>query len=361
MASNNLFTPINIGRIHLANRILMAPMTRCRVIPEGHIPSELMIQHYADRADAGLIIAEYSMIAPLTAAFCSEPGVYSPEQLAEWRKVTDAVHTKGGKIFCQIAHAGRTAHPDLNNGAEAVSASPIAVEGFTHGPDGKIPFVVPRELTVNEIADIVELYAIAAKNCVDVAGFDGVEIHGANGCLVDQFLRDGSNKRTDNYGGSIENRARFAFEVLKAVSDAIGSDRVGIRISPINGYSSQTDSNPEALSEYLAKELNAFDLAYVHIMRRDFSGVLSEDYTPVFRKHYNGILIGNAQYTREEADEAIENGIVDAVSFGAQFAANSDLVTRFERKAELNAVDFTTLYAGGVKGYNDYPRLHEAK
>ncbi|OQR83872.1 hypothetical protein THRCLA_10903, partial [Thraustotheca clavata] len=171
-----------------------------------------------------------------------------------------------------------------------------------------------------------------------------------------------TNKRTDNYGGSIENRARFAFEILKAVSDAIGSDRVAIRFSPINTFNGQSDSNPEALSEYLAKELNAFDLAYVHIMRRDFANVLTEDYTQVFRKHYNGILIGNAQYTREEADEAIENGIVDAVAFGAAFAANSDLVTRFKRNAELNAVDYSTLYVGpGEKGYNDYPRLDDLK
>ncbi|OQS02873.1 NADH:flavin oxidoreductases Old Yellow Enzyme family, partial [Thraustotheca clavata] len=183
MAANNLFTPLTIGRLYLNNRIIMAPMTRLRATPEDHIPTEPMIQYYAERADAGLIIGEYSMIAPLTSVVYTEPGVYSPEQLAEWKKITDAVHAKGGKIFCQLAHGGRTVHPDLNDGAEPVSASPIAVDGYTHGPNGRLQYVVPRELTVNEIADIVELYAIAAKNCVDVAGFDGVEIHGANGCL----------------------------------------------------------------------------------------------------------------------------------------------------------------------------------
>ncbi|OQR80774.1 NADH:flavin oxidoreductase [Thraustotheca clavata] len=359
MSSNNLFTPLNIGRLTLNNRIIMAPLTRCRATPDDHIPSDLMIQHYADRADAGLIITECSMITPLTSAFYSEPGVYSEEQLTEWRKITDAVHAKGGKIYCQIWHAGRAAHPDLNQGAETVSSSAIAIDGLVHGPNGKVQHVVPRELTVNEISDIVELFATAAKNCVEVAGFDGVEIHGANGYLIDQFLKNGTNHRTDNYGGSIENRARFALEVLKAVTDAVGGDRVGIRFSPINGYNSQVDSDPEALAEYLAKEVNAFNLAYVHILRRDLTGVLTEDYTGVYRKHFKGVIIGNAQYTREEADEAIANGEVDAVAFGAAYVANADLVTRFKRHAELNTPDYSTFFIPGAKGYNDYPTLDE--
>ncbi|OQR85197.1 hypothetical protein THRCLA_10747, partial [Thraustotheca clavata] len=358
MSSNNLFTPLNVGRLTLNNRIIMPPLTRCRATPDDHIPSELMIQHYADRADAGLLIAECSMITPSTSAFYSEPGVYSKDQLAAWKKITDAVHAKGGKIFCQIWHAGRAAHPDLNRGAETVSASAIAIDGLVHGPNGKVQHVVPRELTVNEISDIVELFATAAKNCVEVAGFDGVELHSANGYLIDQFLKDSSNHRTDNYGGSFENRARFLFEILTAVSDAIGSDHVGTRLSPINTYNSQSDSDPEALAQFLATQLNSFNLAYVHILRHDELGVRTEDYLPVYRKYYHGVLIGNGKYTREEADEAIESGAVDAVAFGKAFVSNPDLVKRFERHAALNEADHSTFFIQSPRGYNDYPTSH---
>ncbi|OQS07714.1 NADH:flavin oxidoreductase [Thraustotheca clavata] len=357
MSTKNLFTPLNVGRLTLNNRIIMAPLTRCRSNPEGHIPSELMIQHYADRADAGLIITECSMITPLTSAFYYEPGVYSEAQLSAWKKITDAVHAKGGKIFCQIWHAGRAAHPSLNNGIQSVAASAIAIKGFTHAVGGKVSHAVPRELTVNEISDVVELFATAAKNCVDIAGFDGVEIHAANGFLIDQFLRDGSNQRIDNYGGSIENRARFLNEVLEAVTSAIGGDRVGVRLSPINGYLGQTDSDPAALTEYLAKLVNNFELAYVHVLRRDSTGVVSGDYLPVYRKYYKGILIGNAGYSREEADEAIFDNEIDAVAFGEAYVANPDLVTRFERRAPLNTPNPKTYYTPGPEGYNDYPKM----
>ncbi|OQR87631.1 hypothetical protein THRCLA_10442 [Thraustotheca clavata] len=358
MSLRNLFAPIKLGAHALKNRIIMAPLTRCRATPDDHIPTDIMIEYYADRADAGLIITECSMITPLTSAFYSEPGVYSEEQLTEWKKVTDAVHAKGGKIFCQIWHAGRAAHPAFNNGAENVSATAIAIDGPLRGGIRKLTHVIPRELTINEIGEIVQLFAKAASNCVNVAGFDGVEIHGANGYLIDQFLKDSSNKRTDNYGGSLMNRTRFLFEVLSAVTNAIGSDRVGVRFSPISGVNSQSDSDPEALATYIATEINTFNLGYVHVIRNDSLGVLTDNYLPVYRKYYNGILIGNGKYTKEEADEAISNGNIDAVAFGTPFVANPDLVTRFEINSTLNKPDPSTFFVQGVKGYNDYPKLN---
>ncbi|OQR98533.1 hypothetical protein THRCLA_06706 [Thraustotheca clavata] len=359
MTTKNLFAPVQLGRVSLKNRIIMSPLTRCRATPHDHIPTDIMIEHYADRADAGLIITECTMIGPSISAFYSEPGAYSPEQLAQWKKITDAVHAKGGKIFCQIWHAGRAAHPELNKGAETVSASAIAIEGLVHGPNGKVQHVVPRALTVNEIADIVQQYATAASNCVNIAGFDGVELHGANGYLIDQFLKDSCNHRTDAYGGPFSHRARFLFEVLKCVSNAIGSDRVGLRLSPINSYNSQSDTDPEALAQFLATEINAFNLAYIHILRHDEIHLRTGDYLPVYRKYYRGNIIGNGNYTREEADEAIANGAVDAVAFGRPFVANPDLVKRFQRNAPLNTPDKKTFFIQGPVGYNDYPKLDD--
>ncbi|EQC40444.1 N-ethylmaleimide reductase [Saprolegnia diclina VS20] len=354
----NLFSPIQIGRFTLPNRIFMAPLTRCRSSPGDHIPSELMIQHYADRASAGLTITECSMIAPKTSAFFAEPGVYSPEQLAVWKKITDAVHAKGGKIFCQIWHAGRGAHPEHNDGAEPVGPSAIAIDGFTYTPSGRVPFVVPRELTLNEIAAIVQQFATAARNCVEIAGFDGVEVHAANGFLVDQFLKASSNTRTDAYGGSPENRTRFLREVVSAVVDAIGGDRVGVRFSPLNtGFIASSETDPEAFAAYVASTINAFDVAYVHAVRRDNAGQLTGDIVPIFRQHYKGTLVTNAQYSQDEATEAIEKGETDAVAFGKAWLANADLVARFERQAPLNTPDPSTFYSGGAKGYNDYPLL----
>ncbi|OQR82192.1 NADH:flavin oxidoreductases Old Yellow Enzyme family [Achlya hypogyna] len=353
--AKNLFTPITLGKHELKNRIFMAPLTRCRATPGDHIPSKQMVQHYADRASAGLIIAEATMIKPLTSAFYSEPGVYSTKQLAAWKHVTDAVHAKGGKIFLQIWHGGRAAHPDMNDGAEAVGASPIAINGFKHGPNGKVPFVVPRALSLNEIADLVAAFATAATNAVNTAGFDGVEVHGANGFLIDQFTKTSSNTRTDAYGGSIENRTRFVREVLAAVTDAIGGDRVGVRLSPADGYNDMVDSDPEALATYLATELNAFGLAYVHI-RRHTEGT---DHVAIYRKHYKGILVGNQSYSRDEANDAIAADALDAVAFGTVYVSNPDLVERFEKNAPLNAADVTTYFIQGPEGYNTYPTLAE--
>ncbi|KDO22791.1 hypothetical protein SPRG_11550 [Saprolegnia parasitica CBS 223.65] len=355
--AHHLLSPIKIGRIELANRVFLAPLTRCRSSPGTHVPNDLMKEYYTQRAGAGLLITECTMIAPKTSAFYSEPGLYSPEQLAEWKKITDAVHAKGSKIFCQIWHAGRAAHPDLNDGAETIAPSAIAIEGDVHGPNGKVPYTVPREISLDEIPHLVQLYATAAKNAVEVAGFDGVEVHGANGYLIDQFLKDSSNTRTDAYGGSIENRARFGLEVVAAVVGAIGADRVGIRLSPINSYNSQIDSNPAALLEYVAKKLNDFSLAYLHIMRADFFQAQKGDVVPIVREHFKGPIVANMGYTKEEGDQAIAAGAIDAVAFGTSFLANPDLVTRFEKGAALNAPDSATFYTPGPKGYTDYPFL----
>lgn len=350
-----LFFPIKVGAFTLANRMLMAPLTRTRAGAE-HLPNALMAEYYAQRASAGLIITECTMIAPNTSAFAAEPGAYSSEQIEGWKLTTDAVHAKGGKIFLQIWHAGRAAHPDLNGGAATVSASAIAIKGEVQTQNGMVPHVVPSELTVEEIQLIVQQFAQAAKNAI-AAGFDGVEVHAANGYLIDQFLRDGCNKRSDAYGGSVENRARFLSEVLTAVSNAIGADHVGVRLSPLNSYNGMIDSDPMALIDYLSKHLNSFNLAYLHLMRADFFQVQKGDIMPVARANYKGVLVGNMGYSGDEAQQAIKDGLLDAVAFGTGFLANPDLPTRLKTGAALNTPDASTFYTPGEKGYTDYPTL----
>ncbi|ETV93373.1 hypothetical protein H310_12635 [Aphanomyces invadans] len=360
MASpTTLFTPLQVGSNALANRIIMAPLTRTRAGPT-HVPNALMAEYYAQRASAGLIVAECTMIAPNTSAFGGEPGAYTPEQLAGWKVVTDAVHAKGGKIFLQIWHGGRAVHPDHNDGHENVAPSALVIEGEVHTAKGKVPNVLPRELTEAEIRNIVQQFATAATNAINVSGFDGVEIHGANGYLIDQFLRDGSNKRTDGYGGSLENRTRFLTEVVDAVTKAVGADKVGIRFSPLNSYNSMIDSDPAALSEKVAAISQAFNLAYVHVMRADFFQAQKGDIVPIFRKHFKNTLIANMGYTKDEANDAIGSGLVDAVAFGTAFLANPDLPARFAQGADLNTPDSATFYVGDAKGYTDYPFLAAA-
>ena len=348
-----LFDPLKLGALTLPNRILLAPLTRTRA-GLTHQPNDLMAEYYAQRASGGLLITECTMVAPGTSAFAAEPGIYSAEQIAGWKKVTDAVHAQGGRIFMQIWHAGRAAHPAMNQGAENVSSSAIAIEGDVHTPEGKLPNAQPRELTLEEIPAIVAAYAQGAKNAIE-AGFDGVEVHGANGYLIDQFLRDGANQRTDAYGGSLENRARFLFEVLTAVTAAIGADRVGLRLSPLNSYNSMIDSDPIALIGFLAERLNAFKLAYLHVMRADFFQAQKGDVMTVARAGYHGVLIGNMGYTPAEAEQAIADGKLDAVAFGTAFLANPDLPERIRTGAELNAANPATFYTPGAEGYTDYP------
>ena len=350
-----LFSPIKVGALTLDNRMVMAPLTRTRAGYE-HLPNALMAEYYAQRASAGLIITECTMITPNTSAFAAEPGVYSAEQIEAWKLTTNAVHAKGGKIFMQIWHAGRAAHPDLNGGAPTFSASAIAINGDVHTQNGMVPHVAPQELSVEQIQVIVKEFAQAAKNAI-AAGFDGVEVHAANGYLIDQFLRDGSNKRSDAYGGSFENRARFLSEILTAVSAAIGADRVGVRLSPLNSYNGMIDSDPIALIDYLSKHLNSFNLAYLHLMRADFFQAQKGDVMTVARANYKGVLIGNMGYSGDEAQQAIKDGLLDVVAFGTGFLANPDLPARLKAGAALNAPDASTFYTPGEKGYTDYPTM----
>lgn len=350
--TSSLFQPVKMGDLTLQNRFVMAPLTRCRAI--GHLPNNLMAEYYAQRASAGLIITECTMVTPQTSAFGNDPGIYSQAQIEGWKKTTEAVHQAGGKVFLQIWHAGRAAHPLLNGGKEAVSASAIAIDDETQTPEGKKPYTVPNELTKEEIASIVQDFRQAAANAI-AAGFDGVEVHGANGYLIDQFLRDSANQRTDEYGGSIENRARFLTEILQAVTDAIGSGRVGLRLSPLNSFNSMKDSDPVAWLTYLCQHLNQFNLAYLHVMRADFFGVQQADVIPVAREHYKGHLMVNMGYTGEEAAEVIANKQADSVAFGTGFLANPDLPARIKAGAELNTPDQNTFYTSDEKGYTDYP------
>ena len=350
-----LFTPLQVGATTLPNRILLAPLTRTRA-DAGHLPNDLMTEYYSQRATGGLLITECTMVAPGTSAFINEPGIYNDAQIAAWKKVTTAVHAKGGRIFMQIWHAGRAAHPDINGGVPTVSSSATAIEGDIHTPGGKVPHAVPQALAVDEIAAIVAAFAQGAKNAI-AAGFDGVEVHGANGYLIDQFLRDTPNQRTDGYGGTLEKRARFLFEVLTAVTTAIGADKVGLRLSPLNSFNSMQDSDPLAFIGFLADKLNAYKLAYLHVMRADFFGVQKGDVLAIAREKYKGVLVGNMGYTAEEAEEAITAGKLDAVAFGTSFLANPDLPARIQLKAPLNVPDQSTFYTSGAKGYTDYPTL----
>lgn len=356
---STLFSPIDLGPLTAANRIFMAPLTRCRADAQ-HVPTALMAEYYAQRASAGLIVAEATMAIESNSAFWMEPGIYSAAQIAGWKVTTDAVHAAGGRIFLQIWHGGRACHPLLNNGAQPVAPSPIAIVGDeVHTPEGKKPYVLPRELGDDELPGIVAGFKKAAKNAKD-AGFDGVEVHGANGYLLDEFLRDGSNKRTGAYGGSVEHRARLLFEVIEAVAGVWGSGRVGLRISPLNSFNSMIDSDPVGLATWLAGRLSDFNLAYLHAMRGDFFGRQSGDVMTPIRAHYKGVLVGNMGYTPEEAEKAIEEGKLDAVAFGTGFLANPDLPARIKARAKLNQANPATFYSPGEKGYTDYPVLADA-
>jgi N-ethylmaleimide reductase len=352
----NLHSPLKLGALTVPNRIFMAPLTRCRADAE-HVPTALMAEYYAQRASAGLIVAEATMVMEGNSAFWMEPGIYSAAQVAGWKLATDAVHAVGGRIFLQLWHGGRACHPLLNNGAQPVAPSAIAITGDeVNTPQGKQPYVVPRELGDDELPAIVAGFRKAAENA-KTAGFDGVEVHGANGYLLDEFLRDGANKRKGLYGGSLENRARLMFEVIAAVSEVLGSDRVGLRISPLNSYNSMIDSDPIGLAAWLADRLNDFHLAYLHLMRSDFFGLQSGDVVTPVRANYHGVLIGNMGYTAAEATQAIGDGKVDAVAFGTSFLANSDLPARIKAGAPLNRPNPSSFYTPGPAGYVDYPLL----
>lgn len=359
MSHTKLFSPLQAGALTLPNRILMAPLTRCRADAD-HVPTPLMAEYYAQRASAGLIIAEATMAIEGNSSFWMEPGIYSDVQVQGWKLVTDAVHAKGGQIVLQIWHGGRACHPLLNAGAQPVAPSALPILGDeVHTPEGKKPYVTPRELRDDEIPGIVAGFKHAAENA-KAAGFDGVEIHGANGYLLDEFLRDGSNKRTGPYGGSIENRARLMLEVLDVTISVWGADRVGIRISPLNSYNTMIDSDPVGITTYLAHQFNERKIAYLHVMRSDFFQAQQGDVMSPARAAFHGVLIGNMGYTADEAEQAINDGKLDAVAFGTSFLANPDLPARIAAKATLNAPNAAKFYSPGAEGYTDYPALSAA-
>ncbi|HEX8395257.1 MAG TPA: alkene reductase [Longimicrobium sp.] len=353
----NLFTPVRVGPYTLRNRMVMAPMTRNRA-GEGATVTDLTAQYYAQRASAGLIITEGSQISPQGAGYPGTPGIYSDEQVEAWRKVTDAVHARGGRIFLQLWHVGRISHPDTQeDGGLPVAPSAIAAEGPIATLKGMQPMVTPRALRTDEIPGIVADFARGARAAYR-AGFDGVELHGANGYLIDQFLRDGSNHRTDEYGGSVENRARFLDEVTAAVVEVWGGHRVGVRLSPMGAYNSMSDSDPAATFGHAVRMLNRYGLAYLHLTEQ--IGGDEPRITPLLREAFRGPLIINGGYGRESAEAALAAGEGDLVSFGVGFLANPDLVERFAEDAPLNTPDRETFYMGGERGYVDYPTLQAA-
>jgi N-ethylmaleimide reductase len=355
----DLFTPIKMGALALPNRILMAPLTRARAGVE-RLPNELMKEYYRQRATAGLIISEATQISEQASGWVQTPGIHTDEQTNRWQMITDAVHAQGGKIVLQLWHMGRASHPDFQpGGGLPVSASAIRPAGEVHTPLGKKPFVTPRALELDEIPGVIQQYVEATKRSQD-AGFDGVEIHGANGYLIDQFLRDCSNQRTDAYGGSVANRARFLVEVTEAVVAAWSCDRVGVRLSPVNPFNDMRDSDPMATFTYAAEALNAFDLAYLHVVEASPGHPLAGDSDPIapsMRQVYRNALILNGGYDLKQGNAAIADGAADAIAYGVPFIANPDLVERFRHNLSLNPPDPTTFYTHDAKGYTDYPVL----
>jgi N-ethylmaleimide reductase len=347
-----LFEPFELGPITLGNRLVMAPLTRSRA-GAGDVPHALNAEYYAQRADAGLIITEGSQISPEGKGYPGTPGIYSPEQVAGWRLVTDAVHRKGGRIFLQLWHVGRISHPSLlPDGQLPVAPSALKPAGNALTAQGFVPFVEPRALAPDEIPGVVASFRQAAINAKE-AGFDGVEVHAANGYLLDQFLRDGTNKREDAYGGPVENRARLLLEVVGVVSTVFGAARVGVRLSPINPFNDIEDSDPQATFDYVATQLGVRGLSYLHVYQ---AGVAPFDWRRL-RKAFGGTFIVNGGYDRAQAEAALEIGAADLIAFGVPFLANPDLVERLKRNAPLNPPDPSTFYEGGPKGYTDYPTL----
>lgn len=354
----DLFSPVKLGSMSLNNRMVMAPLTRNRA-DKGGVPQSVNVTYYEQRASAGLIITEATPISAMAHGYPALPGIYTDAQVAGWKKVTDAVHAKGGKIALQLWHVGRISHPSLlPSGALPVAPSAIKPAGQAFTYQGLQDYVTPRALELAEFPDIVADYVHATK-CALAAGFDGVEIHAANGYLLDQFLREGSNKRTDNYGGSFENRARLLMEVTKAVVDVAGSDKVGLRISPVNPFNDMNDSNPQALFEYVADALNQFNLAYLHVVEGGIHGggeAAPFDFVAL-RKHFKNAYMANLAYDKARGNAAIASGHADVVAYGVPFIANPDLVERYRTNAPLNEADSKTFYGGSEKGYTDYPFL----
>ncbi len=347
----NLFDPIQLGDLTLPNRILMAPLTRARSGP-ARIPNALMAEYYVQRASAGLILSEATIVTPRGAGYANTPGIWSAEQVAAWKKVTGAIHAAGGRIFAQLWHVGRISHPLLLNGELPVAPSPIAPEGHVRRLRPITPYVTPHALTAEEIPPILEAFRRGAENA-RLAGFDGVEIHGANGYLLDQFLQSSTNRRTDNYGGPVENRARLLLEVTDAAIAIWGPGRVGVHLAPRGDSHSMGDSDPSATFGYVARELGRRKIAF--IFAREYRD--AHWLTPQLKKEFGGIFIANEKFTKDSANAVLDAGEADAVAFGVPFIANPDLPRRFVENAPLNPPDPDTFYGDGPAGYTDYPAL----
>jgi len=344
----DLFTPLKLGAIELKNRVIMAPLTRCRAI-QNRTPNSLMAKYYAQRASAGLIITEATSVDPKGVGYPNTPGIWSKEQVNGWKAITQAVHNEGGKIVLQLWHVGRVSDPIYLDGELPVAPSAIAPKGHVNQIRPFKNYEVPRALGLDEIPAIINAYRQGAINAKE-AGFNGVEIHGANGYLLDQFLQDSTNLRTDKYGGNLENRARLMLEVTDAVISVWGPDRVGMHISPRGDSNDMGDSNPKETFTYIAKELSKRKLAF--ICAREWSG--ENSLGPILRKNFSGAYIANEKFTKETAEQIIQSNNADAVAFGKLFIANPDLVYRFEIDAPLNETDPTSFYGPDEKGYTDY-------
>ncbi|MEX2465429.1 MAG: alkene reductase [Gemmatimonadota bacterium] len=351
-----LFRPLTLGALKLPHRIVMSPMTRNRA-GEGNVPTDLSREYYRQRASAALIVTEASQVSAEGVGYPSTPGIHSDDQVEGWRAVTDAVHAEGGRIYLQLWHVGRISHPVFHDGALPVAPSAIRPEGSTFTTEGMKDFVTPRALDTDEIPRIVEDFRRGAQRAQD-AGFDGVEIHGANGYLLDQFLRDRTNQRTDRYGGSVEKRMRFPLAVVDAVVEVWGADRVGFRVSPLGAFNDMSDSNPEALFGALAKELGRRGLAYLHVIVDDAFEGDPRSFDPLsLGELFGGAVIAASGFDAERGARVIEAGRADAIAFGRAFLANPDLPRRIREAAELNEPDPDTFYGGGAEGYVDYPAL----
>jgi 2,4-dienoyl-CoA reductase-like NADH-dependent reductase (Old Yellow Enzyme family) len=349
-----LFDPLKIGDLTLKNRIIMAPLTRQRA-GDIRVPNALMAQYYAERASAGLILSEATSVTPQGIGYADTPGIWSDEQTEGWKLVTDAVHKAGGLIFLQLWHVGRVSDPHFLNGDLPVAPSAIAAQGHVSLLRPQRPFVTPRALDLSEIPGIVAAYRKGAENAKK-AGFDGVQVHGANGYLLDQFLQDSTNKRTDAYGGPIENRARLMLEVVDACIDVWGADRVGMHLAPRGDSHTMGDSNPVATFGYIARELGKRKIAF--IAAREALG--DDRIGPTLKDAFGGPYIANEKFTKETAQQVLDAGEADAVAWGKLFIANPDLPRRFELNTPLNEPDASTFYSEGPKGYTDYPSLEAA-
>jgi N-ethylmaleimide reductase len=352
-AYENLFSPYRLGGLELKNRMVLAPMTRSRAL-EGNVPNPLAETYYVQRAGAGLIVTEASQVAPRGQGYIRTPGIHSEAQVAGWKKITDAVHKAGGKIFLQLWHVGRISHPDFHDGELPVAPSAInpAIEVYTQ--NGPKKTVAPHALALAEIPGVVAQFGKGAENA-KAAGFDGVEIHGANGYLLDQFTRDGTNKRTDAYGGSVENRVRFPLEVTDAVIGVWGKDRVGYRISPSGVFNSMSDSDPVTTFSYLTERLSERGIGYLHVVDPLSDG--ANRISPLLRGIFKGTYIVNGGFDADSAEDALDRKAADLVAFGVPFLANPDLPVRYRKNAALNVPDQNTFYQGEEKGYVDYPAL----